>query len=125
MLYTTVPLDQVNNPNCKFVKLVDEDGICQFDTFVEEVEKNAMDKKALSAIFASMDSYHPSLLLPKEKFRQIKWKERSDIYEFKKKNIRVYVILQKPDVYVIMGGYKNNQENDIAKIKRDIVNFKR
>lgn len=45
MLYTTVPLDQVNNPNCKFVKLVDEDGICQFDTFVEEVEKMQWTKR--------------------------------------------------------------------------------
>lgn len=39
-------------------------------------------------------------------------------YEFKKNDIRVYVILERPDVFVILGAYKSNQDLDIKKIDK-------
>lgn len=35
-----------------------------------------------------------------------------------KNDIRVYVILERPDVFVILGAYKSNQDLDIKKIDK-------
>lgn len=65
-----------------------------------------------------MDSLSPSNLLPKTKFWSIKCKKCKNVYEFKKNDIRVYVILERPDVFVILGAYKSNQDLDIKKIDK-------
>lgn len=49
--------------------------------------------------------------------------DRNDVYEFKKGNIRVYFILQKPDVLILLGGYKNSQDSDTAYIFRHFNNL--
>ena len=43
---------------------------------------------------------------------------KENVYEFKKNDIRVYVILERPDVFVILGAYKSNQDLDIKKIDK-------
>ena len=100
MNYSVEILDLVNNPNCQFYKLLIDDE-CQFDEFVKQVEKVKADKSSFAGIIALMD----------------------DLYEFKKNNLRVYVILQCPNVYVAMGGYKATQEKDIRKLKKNTLDF--
>ena len=65
------------------------------------------------------------LLTSKEKFNHIQGGkyDRKDVYEFKKDKLRVYVILIKPNVYVVYGGYKKEQQKDIARIFNAINTF--
>lgn len=67
-----------------------------------------------------MDSFSSRNLLPGKKFRKIKGKGRTDLYEFKSQNIRVYVLLCTPDMYLVLGGYKQNQKADIDRLKRQL-----
>lgn len=41
----------------------------------------------------------------------------------KKNDIRVYVIMRKPNVFVVMGGYKGEQNSDIKRIKKLFNDF--
>ena len=116
-------LEFVNNENgFIFYKLLIDD-VCYFDLFVEKLRKYPRDAKSLDSIFAYMDSFSKAML-PQSKFRQIKNVQRKDIFEFKKGNIRVYVILQDSDIYVIAGGFKNEQKQDVQRIARQVKQFK-
>ena len=57
------------------------------------------------------------------KFNHIEDAIRSDIYEFKKDRLRVYVIKQKPNFYIILGGFKGSQKKDIKLLKSMIKDF--
>ena len=115
-------LEIVNNENgFVFYKLLIDD-ICHFDIFVEKLKNLPRDLKSLDSIYAYMDMFSKTLL-PRSKFRSIKNVERKDIFEFKKDNIRVYVILQQPSVYVVAGGFKKDQKRDIGKLVKQIRNF--
>ena len=70
-----------------------------------------------------MDCLSPSNLLPSSKFRQIKGLRRNDVYEFKKNDIRIYVIKKRPDIYVVLGGYKGSQDKDINRIDKLFNDF--
>ena len=117
MAYSIQELDIIHNQKCHFYK-VSINGKCQFDKFVSEVETNRRNKSALADIFSRMDLFDPDLKSPKEKFNHIKGGkyDRNDLFEFKKDQLRVYVILIKPDVYVVYGGYKKEQPKDIIRI---------
>lgn len=65
-----------------------------------------------------MDNFSFNQRLPDKLFRQIKNIDRNNVYEFKKANLRIYVIMQKPNMFIIIGGYKTNQQKDIEKIDR-------
>lgn len=117
MAITIEKFDQVHNQTCQFYKLRIGDK-CPLDDFVEEVSKNTEDRKSFSALVALMDQYSPTLMLPKKKFRHIESNVRPDIWEFKKNNLRLYIVLKQPNVYLVMGGYKKNQERDIATLNR-------
>ena len=119
--YKTEVLELVNNPNCTFYKLY-VDGKCDFDEFMEEIERNIADMKSMGAILNFMDALSATLL-PGTKYNYIHDNRRKDLYEFKKRNLRVYVIDQRPDIYVVMGGYKANQKKDIAKFKERVKDF--
>lgn len=41
----------------------------------------------------------------------------------KKNDIRVYVIMRKPNVFVVLGGYKGEQNSDIKRIKKLFNDF--
>lgn len=115
---------EIKNPQYQYYKLKDENGVCQFDEFCAEVEQNAADKKLLPYIWKYMEMLTDRQILPEEKFNHVRGIGRDDVFEFKKKSLRVYVIKQKPDVFVIMGGYKKEQKKDIARIKKIIKDMK-
>lgn len=48
---------------------------------------------------------------------------RNDLFEFKKDRLRVYVIKQKPDIYIVVGGFKGSQKKDIKLLKSLIKDF--
>lgn len=95
---------------------------CYFDEFYEEVMDRVNEKKDMDAIVSLMDDLGAQML-PSVKFNYIHDPKRNDLYEFKKNKLRVYVIKQKPCIYVVMGGYKNNQKADIEKFKKRIKDF--
>lgn len=120
--YRAELFELTNNPKCTFYKLF-VDGKCEFDDFIEEIKKNIADKRNMDAIIAYMDSLSAQLL-PSTIYNYIKSGERTDLYEFKKKNLRVYVIDHRPDIYIVMGGYKSTQKKkDIPRLIRKTKDF--
>ena len=103
--YSIKPYEDVNNPQYNFQKLY-IDGVCQYDDFLKEIERNANDKKILNGIIRYMDCISDQIRLPKTKFNHIVSNDRSDIFEFKKDHLRVYVVKQKPNFFIVIGGYK-------------------
>ena len=125
MSYNIEKFELVKNQHFYFyVVSIDEKN--QFKSFLEKVEKNTLDLKSLYKILSIMDYISPYTKLPKEKFRHIEPsndKERNDLYEFKDKSLRVYVIFQIPSIYIIRGGWKKDQAKDISKLKRKTKEF--
>ena len=120
--YSTKLFDLTNNPNYTYYRLF-VDGKCELDDFLQEVNKNVADKKNMNAIIAYMDSLSAQLL-PSIIYNHIESGERHDLYEFKKKNLRVYVIDQRPNIYIVMGGYKSTQKKkDIPRLIRKTKDF--
>lgn len=120
--YRTEIYEDVHNPQYSFRKLY-IDGRCQFDEFLEHIARNKNDMKLYRYIISYMDSLTDQIRFPASKFNHIEAKERSDIFEFKKDRLRVYVIKQKPDVFIVIGGYKGRQEKDINRLKNLIKEF--
>ena len=121
-LYSTQPYEDVNNPQYKFLKLY-VDGVCQFDKFLEDIELNKNDKKLFNYIIRYMDCICDQIRFPASKFNHIEDDGRSDIFEFKKDRLRVYVIKQKPNFFIVIGGYKGTQKKDISLLKSRIKDF--
>lgn len=115
--YQVRKFEPVNNSSYQFFEVA-VNGKFQFQEFVDNLKDEQRNLKKLNAIYGYMDSLSPSNLLPKTKFRSIKCKKCKNVYEFKKNDIRVYVILERPDVFVILGAYKSNQDLDIKKIDK-------
>jgi len=114
--------DVTNNPQYTYYKLF-VDGKCAFDDFLNDIKRNVADMKSMNAIIAYMDSLSAQLL-PSTIYNYIEGGDRTDLYEFKKNNIRVYVIDQRPDIYIVMGGYKKDQKKkDIPKLIRKTKEF--
>ena len=63
-----------------------------------------------------------ALLLPKTKFRYIGDKQHPDLYEFKKNDIRVYVIMRKPNIFVAI---KVNKTPILNELRNYSMTFKR
>ena len=120
--YSTLPYNDVQNPQYRFYKLY-IDGVCQFDKFLNEIERNSNDKKLFNYIIRYMDAITDSVRLPYTKFRHIEDNDRSDIFEFKKDSLRVYVIRQKPNFFIVIGGYKGNQKKDLKNLKSRVKDF--
>lgn len=96
------------------------DGKCEFNEFCEALE-NAGERKALNTIYATMDSVANLKLLPRTKFRELKGRRTSDKvkdYEIKKDAIRIYLFKDDKGNIVVFGGSKNNQKEDIARLRR-------
>lgn len=120
--YSTELFDLTNNPHYTFYKLY-VNGKCEFDDFLEEIKKNVADSNNMKSIIAYMDSLSAQLL-PSTIYNYIQGSKRNDLFEFKKKNIRVYVIDQRPNIYIVMGGYKGSQEKkDIPRLIRKTKDF--
>jgi putative component of toxin-antitoxin plasmid stabilization module len=117
MEYRTLETEIIHNiHNVQFYEL-ELDGKRLFSEFHENLI-DANDKKKFIAVIALMDNFSFNQKLPDKLFKQIKSIGRKDVYEFKKANLRVYVIMQKPNMFIILGGYKTNQQKDIEKIDR-------
>ncbi|MBF1558163.1 MAG: hypothetical protein HXO13_02230 [Prevotella salivae] len=120
--FETELFDLINNENgFVFYKLL-INGKSMFDYFVGRIRASSPEERHLKKIYAYMDSFSKELM-PKTKFRNIKCAERKDIFEFKSKNVRVYVIIQEPSVYVVAGGLKASQDKDIKRIVQQIKEF--
>lgn len=122
MNYTRITCDLVLNEEYIFYKLA-IDGVCQFDEFLHEIDRNVNAKKNLTGIVAVMEHFSAKIMLPKSKFRYVHIKGRNDIYEFKKNDIRVYVIVGKEDITIALGGFKKNQDSDISRLERNLKNY--
>lgn len=112
--YNAVPFEVVNSPYYFYYKLIVDD-VSHFDEFCEAIKRDITAQKNLNGIIALMDNFSPHTMLPQTKFRHIQGGKRSDLFEFKKGVVRVYVIKQQPNIYVVMGGLKNDQISDIKK----------
>ena len=91
---------------------VQVNGKCQFDEFEKKLSKNKNIYSELNIIYTLMNLYRDNPILPKTKFRPFKVGKWSDIYEFKSKHLRVYVIKKAKAFYVIRAGFKTDQEKD-------------
>ena len=120
--YQVRKFEPVNNLCCRFLE-ASVDGKFLFQEFLGKLKDNRKDTKKLMAIYAYMDSFGPDNLLPKTKFRQIEGVKCKDLYEFKKNDIRIYVIFRKPRVFVILGAYKGTQKQDFKNIDRLFGDF--
>lgn len=58
----------------------------------------------------------PSCL--KQNFGRLRGVKRDDVYEFKKDDIRIYVIKKYPSIFVILGAYKGTQDKNINRINK-------
>ncbi|MDE6403058.1 MAG: hypothetical protein K2K86_04535 [Muribaculaceae bacterium] len=124
--YTTQPFDLVNNEQYTFHKLY-IDGECQIDSFLEAIENSSdkSEKNALARIIGNMSIISDRIKLPKTKFRHIEISERNDVFEFKHDTLRIYVMFQRPDMFVVFGGFKKNQKKDIKNIARRVAEFRK
>ena len=113
----------VNNQCYHFLE-VSVDGKYLFQEFINNLKDKKNDVKKLAAIFQYMDIFSPHILLPKTKFRHIEGSECKNLYEFKKNDIRVYVIMNKPSVFLILGAYKGTKKQDFKKIDKLFKDFK-
>lgn len=115
--YALCPLEDINNPKYRFYLLY-KDGLNFYEDFRDSlIQKTDLDE--LDSILALMDRVDNNNL-PVSKYRHIKGGkyDRDDVYEFKSKHLRIYVIKKTPDYFVVLGGYKKGQEKDIAKVFR-------
>ena len=106
------------NGKVLFFKLV-KDGVCWFDDFYEEQNKDAKHASELRFILSQMDYMaETDAIFPKEKFNSIKQGKNVIGYEFKKNELRVYCLKPASNVVVVFGGYKKNQEKDVKRLQR-------
>lgn len=116
--FALIRIDQVKG-KINFYKL-GIDGKCDFDEFCEAFE-TADEKKILLTLYAIMDSVANLSLLPKTKFRELKGRKRSDKtkdYEIKKDTIRIYLFKDVVGNIVVFGSSKQNQKEDIARLRK-------
>ena len=117
-IFALIRIDQVKG-KINFYKL-EIDGECEFDEFCAALE-NTGESKVLNTIYATMDSVANLKLLPRTKFRELKGRRTSDKvkdYEIKKDAIRIYLFKDDKGNIVVFGGSKNNQKEDIARLRR-------
>lgn len=110
-------MNYVRNPRYHFYEIL-INGKSPYKEFTESLTQKK-DKNAIESLHAIMDRFGDTLLnsaivnhISGGKY------DRKDVYEFKKNNIRIYFILQRPDVMILLGGFKVNQDRDIATIFR-------
>jgi hypothetical protein len=96
------------------------DGRSEFSEFCEKLE-NTNEHKLLNTIYATMDSVSNLKYLPKTKYRELKGRKKSDKvkdYEIKKDAIRIYLFKDDKGNIVVFNGSKNDQKEDIARMRR-------
>ena len=116
--FTFRQMDEIDNADYD-VYIAYKDGQSFYREFEEGLKQKA-DKNSLGKILRCMERFSPRIPLPKTKFRHIEGDgdDRNDVFEFKNERIRVYVSLLPDNIIVLLGGFKANQDNDIAKVFR-------
>lgn len=120
--YEAKPFDLVDNKTYKFYELY-INGKSLFRKFLNGIKTGSRDEKTFKGIISLMEFFSPSIMLPKTKFRQIKGTGRKDLFEFKKDDLRIYVVKKSPSIFIVLGGYKVNQDTDINKLKTTLKEF--
>lgn len=109
--------DEIENTKYAFFKLY-RDGKCEYEEFVDSLHQKT-ELEELQQIKAIMDKVDTNNM-PIKKYRHITSgrgkKRRKDIYEFKSKHLRVYAIKTDIEYYLLLGGFKKDQEEDIEKV---------
>lgn len=108
-------IQAINGRQQEFDELtIDEVG--QLDFFSQQLEEQY--ESELDALFQYMQYVADGGTLPKNKFKDVTpRKEKVKEYEFKSKHLRVYAIKKENGKIVILGGYKNTQEEDFKKFR--------
>lgn len=117
--YSFEPFTVVAGRHYRFVKVL-RNGRSPYDKFENGLTQKP-EKSALASIFNIMGRLAPGVMLPQKLFRHIEPNEdgdRTDIYEFKKNNLRVYVAIVEPSVVILLGGYKKDQDKDVERVFR-------
>lgn len=122
--YEKVPYDVIHNIyGCVYYKLV-IDGKSHFDEFVKALRNLPNETKSLRKVLTLMEKYSPNIKLPKEKFRHIEGLKRKDVFEFKDVPcVRVYVVLQAPNIFIVDGSVKKEQDKAISRLGRLLKDF--
>lgn len=108
-------MEEVKGP-IRFKKLI-IDGLCQYDEFCNQIEREGNLKKHLIGIINNMNQVANLRRLPKEKFRDITpYRQAVKEFEIKKGDIRVYVIKEDGHI-VILGGKKSTQDEDYKQFR--------
>ena len=105
-----------------FYKLL-VDGKAPIDEFEEQLESKY--ESEMSSMYFYMEQVANLRSLPDTKFRELKGsKEGVKEYEFKTKNLRLYVTKHpESGKIVVMGGYKNSQKKDINSFRNLKKNY--
>lgn len=114
--------EPINNKTYEF-REVSVNGRFLFQEFIDNLKDTQKDMRKIMQIYAYMNEFSPSTLLPKTKFRRIKGVKRDDVYEFKKDDIRIYVIKRYPSIFIILGAYKGTQDKNINRIDKLFDDF--
>lgn len=106
-----------------FEKLI-VDGVCFIDEFEAEIKSDGQLYSEYRTIFAYMNFIAAGQSLPKTKFREIKGGNiQTKRYEFKSKHLRIYAFNKPNGKVVVLGGYKQTQENDINKLNAIVKEY--
>lgn len=113
-----------NMHGCVYYKLI-IDGKSHYDEFVKELKNLPNESRSLKKVLTLMERYSPNILLPKERFRKIEGIKRSDVFEFKDRPcVRIYVVIQKENIYIVDGSLKKEQDATISRVARLLKGFK-
>lgn len=119
----------VCNLYCKYYLLYGENGKNEFEEIVNDHREETVFVEEIHKLHASMNILHGNNL-PREKFHSLPTKYRKngndclrDLWEFKTKHMRVYVVKMDPtkgdsDFCIIYAGFKTEQGNDIKFIRK-------
>lgn len=120
--YIVRTFEPINNEYYQFQE-VTVNGRFLFQEFVNNLRDEVNDLKKLCSIYGYMDAFSPHNFLPKTKFRQVDGRQCKDLYEFKKGDIRVYVLFKRPSMFIVLGAYKGTQKRDYKNIDKLFKDF--
>ena len=125
MEYQTTLYDVIHNKNgYTYYKLI-IDGVSHYDEFVDSLKKLPNEQRSLKKVLTLMEKFSPTVQLMENRFRQIKGLKRNDVYEFKDPPcVRIYIVLQKPNIFIVDGSTKKKQNAAIDRIGRLLKEFK-
>ena len=105
----------------KFAELFIDD-IGQLTSFQEALGNK--DQADLDSIFYYMERVSNSEILPHKQFKKVKINKNTEVYCFKKGVLRVYAIKGDDGKIIVLGGFKNTQDEDYNLLGKLIPQFK-